>query len=260
MIQPVAEFAVRRGVKFQDFIELVREQFVHAASAQLSVAHKDQSVSRISVMTGLQRPEVNRLLRSEKKGEPKDMIVRVLGQWSSDRRFLDAKRRPRPLKLRGTSSEFAKLIRLVSTDLNPHTVRFELERLGLIRVERETAKLVRPEFISSGDVERILTFGSEDVNDLLRAVEGNAFVSSETPNLHARTQYDNIPDKHIAKLKTALLKLGRRFHSECRALLAPYDRDINPKATSMGGRNRIVVGTFSRVEELEGQDKEESNS
>lgn len=250
MLQPIAGFCVSRGVKFQDFVELSRQSFVQAATTQLNRGAKEQSVSRISVMTGIQRPDVKRLIEARFKEDPKDITYRILGQWSSDRRFLDSKHRPRPLEIRGEGSEFSKLIRLVNTDLNPHTVRFELERLGLIRTEGRTAHLLQAEFIATGATEQTLRFGTEDMADLLKAVEENAFLGSEVPNLHARTQYDNIPDEHVPKLKQSLLALGRRFHADCRKLLAPFDKDINPKRRTEEGRTRIVVGTFSRAEDI----------
>lgn len=234
-----------------------KKNFVDAAEHQLTKEQREVSHSRVSVMTGLQRPEVKRLLADKTKAEPKDIVTRLLGHWERDRRFADSRGRPKQLGVQGTNSEFARLVNTVSKDLNVHTVRFELERLGLIEVDGDKAKLLQKEYISHGDPQQALRFGSEDVHDLLIAVEENAFISSQTTNLHARTQYDNIPDEFIPRIKENLLELGRSFHAKVRDLLAPFDKDLNPKIASAEGRNRVVVGTFSRAHIVEDEGEKE---
>jgi hypothetical protein len=258
MVRPLARFCVSRGVKFQDFIQLSKAAFVSAAKEKLAHEGKEISHSRVGIMTGLQRPEVKRLLSNKPEKQPKDIITRILGQWERDRRFLDGRKRPRPLEAQSKTGEFAKLVRAVSKDLNPHTVRYELERLGFIKVEGGRVHLIQPEYILKGEPEQTLRFVSEDVQDLLVAGEENAFVSSDIPNLHARTHYDNIPDAHVEKIRESLLSLGKKFHQEARALLARFDRDINTKIPHEEGRNRVVVCTFSRVEELSSEESSET--
>lgn len=257
MVRPIAHFCVSRGVRFQDFLELSKKNFVDAAERQLRHEQREVSHSRVSVMTGLQRPEVKRLLADKSKVEPKDIVTRLLGYWERDRRFVDGRGRPKQLSVQGNNCEFAKLVNVVSKDLNPHTVRFELERLGLVAVVGDKAKLLQKEFLSHGDPQQALRFGSEDVHDLLIAVEENAFLSSQTANLHARTQYDNIPDEFIPKIKESLLELGRSFNAKARDLLAPFDKDLNPKIAKAEGRNRVVVGTFSRTHVADEQGEKE---
>lgn len=256
MMRPIAEFCISRGVRFQDFIELSKRNFVTAAKAHLEAQSKEVSNSRISAMTGLQRPEVKRLLADKVKSAPKDIITRLVGQWERDKRFADQRGNPKRLSITGASSEFSKLVRVVSKDLNPHTVRFELARLGLIDVSGGHAKLARVEYISRGDPHKALEFAAEDVSDLLKAVEENAFHSSELPNLHARTQYDNIPDQYLPKIKEGLLALGRKFHAQARALISGFDRDVKPSLPASEGRNRVIVGTFSRTHEYDDESGE----
>lgn len=258
MIRPIADFCLARGIRFQDFVEIAKQNFVSASRSQLSSQSKEVSHSRVSAMTGLQRPEVKRLLADKAKTAPKDIVTRLLGQWERDKRFVDHKGNPKKLSIVGNSCEFSKLVRVISKDLNPHTVRFELERLGLIEISGGMAKLVRVEFISRGDPRKALQFAAEDVHDVLKAVEENAFLSSDVPNLHARTQYDNIPDQYLPKIKEGLLKLGKRFHTQARALISSFDRDVTPSLPASEGRNRVVVGTFSRAHEYAEDDGEDS--
>lgn len=257
MLRPIAEFCLSRGFRIQDFIEVSKRVFVESAARALEDQEANTSVSRVSAMTGIQRPEVRRLLSQGERPERKDIVTRLIGQWAEDRRFRDpGGKTPRALGFSGKNSEFERLVRLVSCDLNPHTVRFELERLGLVEVLGKNVVLKKVEFIAEGDPLQVLRYAAEDVSDLTAAVQENAFVSARTPNLHARTQYDNIPDEYVPKIKSSLLALGRKFHAQARALLAPFDRDINPRGARGQGRNRVVVGTFGRVHAVADESEE----
>ena len=251
MLRPIVSFCVSRGIKFRDFSEVSKKLFVLSAQEELSSKNTPISVGRLSLMTGLQRPEIKRLQKSVSSWEipAQDLIVRIVGQWASDKRFQETSGVPRPLFTEGKKGDFAKLVASVSRDLNPHTVRFELERLGLVAHIDSHAHLLSSSRIATGEIEKSLEFLSSDVRDLIRAGEENAFGEHLVPNLHATTSYDNISDEQLPKIKRWMLELGQRIHEECRTFLSKFDRDINPKDGDEGiGRNRISFGTFSYSE------------
>lgn len=103
-------------------------------------------------MTGLQRRDVSRI-SGDRQSPTKDvtLLIRVVGQWSADKRFSNSRGKGRSLGVSGVNSEFAKLVKLVSKDLNPHTILFELERLGIIRRKGNTATLTTPAVVHGGD-------------------------------------------------------------------------------------------------------------
>jgi len=247
MIRPLAIFCVSRGLRIQDFIHLAKEEFVRSAHEGLQKESASISISRLSVMTGLQRPEINRILENPADRHSKDFITRIIGQWTSDKQF-KAGGRLRQLGVEGLNSDFAKLVASVSKDLNPHTVRFELERLKVVTIKNGKAKLMTPVYNTTGDAKSTFRFGSQDVADLLYSIQENAFVSNEIPNLQARTEYDNIPNEDLPAIRKWLLDAGTTFHENARHYLSKFDRDINGVNSKGSGRNRIVVGTYSRVE------------
>lgn len=242
-MEPVANFCVSRGLHFPDFIELAKLSFVKAAERKLM--NMASSTSKLSVMTGIQRPEINRLRQADSPADSKDFITRILGQWGADKRFVDKRKRPRKLSTEGKDSEFHRLVHTVSKDLNPNTIRFELERLGLVKNDNGYVTLERPDYIASGDPAKTLLLAAEDASDLLVACEENAFNEHAIPNLHARTYYDKIPDEVIPQIREWSLELGKKIHEECRAFLSQHDEDINSKSRKGTGRNRVVVGTTS---------------
>jgi len=218
---------------------------VRTAQDLLEEQEKEISISKLSVMTGLQRPDVNRLLDQVPINSSRDFISKIIGQWSTDKSYLNKQKHPRPLSTEGINSEFAKLVRKINKDLNPHTIRFELERLKLIRQEGSLAHLISESYISTGDPEQTLQFASEDARDLLQAGSSNAFLENALPHLHARTTYDNIPDESLEIIEKWFLEIGTEIHARSRAFLSQFDRDISPSDKKGTGRNRVVIGTFS---------------
>lgn len=257
MLEPVVEFCLSRGLRMQDFNEIAKSCFVRIAERNLKRDGREVSVSKICIMTGIQRPEIGRLRDTAQPPKSKDFITRLIGQWVSDRTFQDKKGNPKPLTTSGARSEFAKLVAAVSKDLNPHTVRFEMERTGVVLHEKGLARLSQPAHITSGDPLGTLKFLGEDSRDLMISIQENAFSKHYIPNLHARTYYDNIPDEDLPAIKEWLLAMGTRIHEECRNFLSRFDRDINHDKKSLTGKNRVIITTFSRVEAL---DKEKDSS
>ena len=77
----------------------------------------------------------------EKKEKIPVMISRVVAQWENDRRFLTQAGKPRVLSCDEDDSEFSELVRLVSKDLHPGTVLFELERSGIVERSKRGVRL-----------------------------------------------------------------------------------------------------------------------
>ena len=123
---------LRSSYTVQDLLSAAKEIFVEVAEEAFREQNEKVNASRLSIVTGLRRPEVLRLQRTEKspKDETGNLLSRVMGQWRNDRNYSGAPGEPRDLTFRGENSEFRKLCSKVSLTLNPGTVLFEFERRG----------------------------------------------------------------------------------------------------------------------------------
>jgi hypothetical protein len=127
--------------------------------------------------------------------------------------------------------------------VSPYTVSFELERLGMISKTKDgKVKLTTRVFVPKGDSSAILNMLAEDMDDLIVAV---------LPNHHLKTEYHNLPDQALIEIKQWCMKEGSAFHERARNFLSRFDRDLNPNLASGTGRHRVVVGSFSLVEEVQ---------
>ena len=260
LLKPVARFCLRRSLKLQEFTETAKTVFLQVAAEEIEREGAPVSTSKLSVITGLHRRDVMRLFKKQETKLTSDtsIVSRVIGQWQNDSRFSKAGK-PRALKFEGKNSEFMELVRSVSKDLNPYTVLFELERIGAVSKDNDNdiVTLESKVYVPSGDIKESLSLLASDSADLVEAVEENIFKPQPMPNLHIKTQYDNICPEFIPEIRAWFLERGEIFHEEARKFLSKFDKDLNPKFAAKAGKARAAVGTFSVVDVTELAEEEE---
>jgi len=63
LLRPLVRILLRYGVSFGEFAEMARWVFVDVADKNFSIDGRKQTISRISVLTGLNRKDVTRLTK-----------------------------------------------------------------------------------------------------------------------------------------------------------------------------------------------------
>ena len=254
LLAPAVRFCLRHALHVQDIEALVKEVLIEQASIELEGRGQKVNISRLSAATGLHRRDVMRLAGEDGEQKPaaprtvegKGLISRVIGRWQFDKKFLTPTHRPRTLTVGGADSEFNELVRSVSNDLNAGTVLRELERVGAVERTARGIKLITHVYQSKRDAVEGFRMLGEDLCDLTGSVEENIAGQSDVPNLHARTEFDNIYVDALPQIREWLLRRGTEFHAAAREYLASFDRDF--AARSDAGRSsgaRVVIGTFS---------------
>ncbi len=249
ILKPLMRFCLRHSVRIQEILEAVKIALIEAAKEEMIEREELINISRISVMTGIHRRDVMRIHRDEITLDgSKNFIPRLIGQWQSDKRFCVKGKKPRILSRQGEGNdEFEKLVRLVSNDLHPGTVLFELERLGIVRRVKDGVRLITAVYSPPKNIRNGFELLAEDANDLIAAVEENIADTEAIPNLHAKTTYDNIRRDALPRIRKWFLNEGSSFHKRSREFLSRFDLDINPDPSHTATGVRVVLGTFSRV-------------
>jgi len=247
MLRPVVRFCIRRTLSIQDLIESAKVVFLQVAAEELVLKKERVNVSRLSVLSGMHRRDVMRIYKEGRtKDESFGYITRVIGHWLQDDRFKGSSKKPRVLSLEGENSEFRKLCCCISSDVNPGTVLFELERVGAVERVKGGVKLKTRAYVPRNNPQEGFRLLAADAEDLISAVEENVFGAETTPNLHAKTEYDNVCCEDLPAIKQWLMREGSAFHAKVRNFLSAFDKDIHPQLRKEGGA-RVAVGTFSRV-------------
>ena len=247
VLRPVVRFCFRHSIKIQEIVELSKVAFLDLARAELAARGERVTDSRLSVMTGLHRRDVSRLAREEiRLDKPIDLITKVIGQWQQDSRFVTKDGSPRALSTGADSSDFNELVRSVSRELNPATILCELERVGAVRWSKKHIKLVVEAYSPRGDVQAGFKILSDDIEDLMLAVEDNVIAGPAIPNLHSRTEYDRVRPDAVPEIRRWLLREGHALHEKARSFIAQFDQDVHPSDSYKGKTVKVALCTFAR--------------
>ena len=255
LLRPIVRYALRHGLSIQEFTEILKSLYVNEAIQQVLGRGEKPNISRLSVVTGLRRREVQRL-SDEKEVMPESLSVpaRAIGRWKTDKRFLTNSGQPRTLSLNPENPEFEHLVRSITKDIGYKVVLKDLERISAVKISSKGVKLLSYAYNPRGDAQEGFNMLSHDINDLIHSVEENVADNTSQPNLHATTEYTNITEKSIQKLRTWLIKEGMSFHQRAVSYFSSLDKDTNPKAKGKSGV-RVVLGTFSRIQKKKKGDK-----
>ena len=104
LLRSVVRLALKRGVAFGRFAEIVKRAYVGGAKRDFTVPNRKLSTSRISVLTGLTRKEVSRLMQDDPDEAIGDRVrrqvnraARVVTAWVEDGAYHDRRGAPASL-------------------------------------------------------------------------------------------------------------------------------------------------------------------
>jgi len=251
LLRPLFRLLLRHQVSFGAFEELAKRVYVEVALNDFGIPGKKPSISRASILSGLTRKEVQRLLASASalpSGETLDSerynrAARVLTGWIRDSEYLDAKGQPKALSADGDDG-FAGLVRRHSGDMPARAVLDELERVGAVRRRDDglIELLARAYVPRSSPADKLAILGS-DVADLIETIGHNLENVEADPRFQRKVMYVSMP-------ASALPAFRKRSAADAQALLEKFDRwlaahDVaNPPSHPDAARARVGVGIY----------------
>lgn len=258
LIKPVLKLCLKNGIKYREITDQIKIILVEIAEEELYATGHEPTNSKLSVMTGLQRHEISRINSPDQSEKGiNDSISRVIGLWSNSKKYQDENGKPKVLEFNGKESEFAKLIEKVSTDLNPYTVAFELERSGIIKNSAKGVKLLKYGYEPTKNHSEGLRLLAEDNSIFHSAVINNIFEENAPKNLHVKTLFNNIPQSKEEEVRTWLLKEGGKFHKRAEVYLSSLDRDTNESINEEFPEDSPITAVICSFSHIEIEGKEE---
>lgn len=255
-LRALARVALRHGMGVPDFVDIAKRAFVEAAHDDFSLPGRKPSDSRISVLTGLTRKEVRRLLAddtqpSNEEGAQHNRAARVVAGWVRDAEFHDAEGAPRALPFDGDGATFAAVVRRFSGDVPPRAVLDELLRVGAVeREESGQIRLLSRVYIPRvGDREKLQILGT-DVADLVSTIDNNLQTTGTLPRFQRKVMYDNLPREAVAEFRSLSAEDAQALIERMDTWLSMRDRDVNPRVKGTG-RVRAGMGIYYFEEDLE---------
>ena len=249
LLRPLVRILLRNGVSYRTFSDLAKWVYVDVAIKEFGIRGRKQSTSRVSVITGLSRKEVNRVRQLPRpddraSSERYNRAARVIAAWRRESSFLDAKGKPAALPMVGSGATFSELAKRFSGDVPARAILDELIRVGAVeRLEDGRVCLLTRAYIPEGsDADKLHILGT-DVGHLISTIDHNLKPDPIGPLLQLKVAYDNLPDEVLPEFRRLSAKRAQVLLESLDRWLAKRDRDVTPTVKG-SGRNQAGLGLY----------------
>jgi hypothetical protein len=256
LLRPLVRILLRNNVSHRTFAELAKLVYAEVANAEFGIAGKRQTVSRIAILSGLTRKEVQRLLAQPPDTrsimqEEYHRASRVITGWMRDPDFGDGKGHPRPLRTEGKRASFSALVKRYSGDIPMRAMLDELLRVGAVKQLKDgrTCLLSRGYIPQKGLVEKLHVLGT-DTADLISTIDHNVYQKPFKPRFQRKVMYDNVPVEAAKEFQALAAAQGQELLEAIDRWLSHRDRDVNPVLKGTG-RMRVGLGIYHFEEHVD---------
>lgn len=257
LLEPIIMMMLRNNVSYKEFSSLCKTIFVEVAARDFGIRGRPTNVSRISVMTGIDRKEVKRIkdliqenqLVSQAQ-QSQDRLTRVLSAWHIDVDYLDESGRPLLLAGEGDAPSFQSLAKKYGGDIPVSTLLKELIRGEAVEEVKGKLRVVKRHFFPpQSDPEALLRAGSV-IHDLGATLFHNLYEggSDAKPLKFERRASNQKVDPKTAKAFRAFVEReGQAFLERIDEWLSAHE--IDDSNENAGEGIRLGVGTYLIEEE-----------
>jgi hypothetical protein len=255
LLRPLARILLRNNVSHRTFAELAKLAYVEVANKEFGITGKQQTTSRIAILTGLTRKEVQRLLEQPPDTpsvveEEYHRASRVITGWVRDPDFGDGKGHPHPLRMEGKRASFSAVVKRYSGDIPVRAMLDELLRVGAVNQLKDgrICLLSRGYIPQKGPVEKLQVLGT-DTADLISTIDHNVYQKPSKPRFQRKVMYDNVPVEAAKEFQVLAAAQGQELLETLDRWLSHRDRDVNPSSKGTG-RVRVGLGIFQFEEDV----------
>jgi hypothetical protein len=245
---------LRNGMAYGEFDQIARKCFVEVAYRDFSPSGKKQTISNVAIITGLNRKEVKKLAeldvdQPETGIKQYNRVVRVLGGWINDRRFLRKDGNPRDLEYDGKDS-FSDLVKLYSGDIPVAAMQKVLLNSANIKfTDDNKVRLLSHAYLPSDDpVEKLAILGT-DASQLVDTIDFNLTAPEEMLRFQRKASNPKVAVDAIPKIKQFLRRKGQAFLEEVDLYLSQHESEDGSSAA-------VSVSVFYHESKDEDAEKE----
>ncbi len=260
ILKHLVRILLRNGVSYKTFADIAKRQYIEIALKEFPIEGRKPSVSRVSVITGLSRKEVSRVVGLEKAKDDEtsdryNRASRVIAGWRRDTDFLDQEGTPMELSISGRENSFQELVRRYSGDVPYRAILDELEADGSVeRLDDNRVELTHRAYLPKADESMKLHILGVDTAFLIDTIDHNLNRKDQSLRLQRKVLYDNLPDEALPEFRRLSSSAAQDLLESLDKWLSAHDRDVNPKAGGTG-RNRAGVGVYYFEEHPDREDE-----
>lgn len=257
LLRPLVRLFVRSGMTFPVVCDLLRELYINVAEYDFALPDKEQTDSRVSLLTGIHRKEVRRLRGA---GAPVNIVPvsisrtsSILARWLAAPEFTDDSGNPLPLPrtAEGSMPSFDSLVMSVTKDVRPRAVLDEwLDRKIVAINADERISLVEAAFVPQGGDDQQLYYFGRNLHDHIAAAVANV-TTGAPPYFERAVHYDGISED-IAR------QLEKRSRVLAKAALRNANRDAYAESgDEQSGDWRWTFGVYIYAEQVQDGSEEQ---
>ena len=218
-LRPLLRVMLARGITLAYLTELIKSMLVEVAEKDFRLDGKPTTDSRVSLLTGVHRKDVNRLRRGnddrtdafQKMPPVVSLGAQLVAQWLGNPQFLDAEGQPVPLPRNiseGGAQSFEALVAGINSDIRSRVVLDEWLRLGVVSIDEQRRVCLNTQaFVpAQGSDEKAFYFG-HNLHDHAAAAAHN-LLGQEPPFLERSLYFNGLSAGAVAELAAQSQKLG----------------------------------------------------
>jgi len=204
VLRPLVRLMLSQGINYTMVLEDLKRVFVSVAEEEFQIEGKLQTNSRITLLTGVHRKDVQRI-RDEQNAAPEppySLGAQIFGLWLGNKKYLDESGQPLPLPRLASKGavSFESLVASISKDFRARPVLDEWLRLGFVSLDyNDYVRLNVQAFIPNQDLEYKLSFLAMNVHDHMSAAVSNLSSQNE-PMLERCVYYDGLTAENVEQL------------------------------------------------------------
>ncbi|HEY5760653.1 MAG TPA: DUF6502 family protein [Steroidobacter sp.] len=259
VLRPLVRILFRAGIRYDEFIELIRGIYIEVTIRDSSAIGKKITTGRISILSGVARRDVERLVTSNdwlQVPKPTDVaaLAAVLHRWHTDSTFLGPYGVPLELPLSGQAGRnFTELVRGCPILIDPTNAYEQLLSAGMIIKSGEThVKVLSRTYLSPQPMsaEMLEQFGSA-IRNLASTIDYNMTPAQKTKRIE-RSVFpdDGLPDELIEEYDAFVRERAAQLISDIDDWLAAAARR---PLTNPSRRTKLGVSVFQYVAPAEQQ-------
>lgn len=214
LLGPLVRLLLEHQITFPVLANLLKSIYVEEAERGFALPDRPQTISRLTLLTGIHRKDIKRLQTEATTPAPPASITlgaQIVLRWTAEPEYQDEAGRPRSLArlaASGESPSFESLVESVTQDIRPRAILDEWVRLGIARVDAsDRVELTESAFVPTNGLDEKAYYLGRNVRDHIAAAHHN-LTSDANPFLERSVYYAKLRPVSVAELQALSREVG----------------------------------------------------
>lgn len=205
IFRPLVRVMLRLNVPFNEVSEVLKWTYVDVANQHFGINGKNPTKSRISVITGLARAQVDKQMKLDLFEEENSQYnwnrgVRVLTGWIEDKEYIDPNGKPKIIPIESDkNADFKTLVERYSGGTTYRSILDDLLQSDSIAVNDGFVELLKPFYLTVNDPDDLqkINFLGVSTQYLIETIDHNIDPNRSNPRFQRIVFHEQLPESLI---------------------------------------------------------------